>query len=210
MLNFSQQNISRVCEVLAMNGDIVATGRISEANDKYIKITNSLGKMPLIDGNIFVKLLLHNQEDDTETFVGLVYQSTGEALLLTNVELLSDIEKREYFRVSVKLDTKCYIDDGSGELDEMKSFKVKVRDLSLKGAFVVTNAILESDQKVYLVLPLSETKIFSCTVKRKVEYYKSTGYGCSFEKYTNQQEDLLCQYIFDEQRKMILKAKRYD
>lgn len=206
----SEQNLSRACEVLAVNGDIIATGRITEIVDKNVKVTNSVGNLPVFEGNTLVKLLIHNQENEGETFVALVYESTNESLTLTNFELLSNFEKREYFRLSMKIDTKCYIDDGTGELSEMKSFKVKVKDLSLRGAFVVTNAILEENQKIYLVLPLSETEIYKCTVMRRVEYYKSVGYGCSFDKYTNKQEDLLCQYIFEEQRKMILKAKRID
>jgi len=209
-MNFSQQNLSKICEVLAINGDIVATGRISGITDKNIKITNSVGEMALLNGNMLVKLLVHNNESDDEIFVALVCQSTRSELCLSNVELLANFEKREYFRVSVKIDTKFYINDGTGELDEVKSSKVKVRDLSLRGALLITDAVLEDDQKIYIVLPFSKPEIFKCIVKRKVEYLRSVGYGCEFEKYSSQQEDLLCQYIFEEQRKMILKAKRYD
>lgn len=209
-MHISNQNLSRVCEVQTMKGEVIATGRISEITEKGLKISNNVGEMPIIEVNILVKLLIHKQSEDGETFVALVFSSTSEELALTNIEVLTNFEKREYFRVAMKLDTKCYIDDGSGELDERKSFKVKVRDLSLRGAFIVTNAVLEDKQKVALVLPLSETEIFKCTIMRRVDYYKSVGYGCCFEKYTTTQEDLLCQFIFEEQRKIILKAKRYD
>ncbi|MEG0979185.1 MAG: PilZ domain-containing protein [Oscillospiraceae bacterium] len=210
-MKIPEQNLLRVCEILAMNGEIIATGRISEITEKQVKIVNSIGNMAVLEGNMLIKVLVHNQVNDGETFVALVYSSNADELIITNVEVLSNFEKREYFRVGMKLDTKCYIDEGSGELDEMNSFKVKVRDLSLRGAFIVTNAILEDNQRLFLVLPLAETEIFKCTLKRKVNYYnKSVGYGCCFEKYTNKQEDLLCQFIFEEQRKLILKAKKID
>ncbi len=207
---FSQKKLSRICEVLTMNGDIIATGRISEITDKGVKITNSVGVMALLDGNMMVKLLVHNNESDDEVFVALVYSSSPTELHLSNIELLANLEKREYFRVSVKINTKCYIDDGSGELDEIKSFKVKVRDLSLRGSLIVTNASLEENQSLYIVLPLSRPEIFKCTVKRRIKYLRSEGYGCEFGEYTSMQEDLLCQYIFEEQRKMILKAKSFE
>ncbi|NCC86423.1 MAG: PilZ domain-containing protein [Clostridia bacterium] len=210
LMGFSQRNLSKICEILAMNGDIVATGRISGFTDGKIKITNNVGEMALLKSGMKVKFLVHSGEPSGEIFVATVLKSTRGELYLSNIGLLSNLEKREYFRVSVNMHTKCYIDDGSEELDERKSFKVKVRDLSLRGVLIKTCAELEDNQRIFIVLPLPKAEIFKCKVKRKIDDHKCLGCGCEFERYSGRQEDLLCQYIFEEQRKMLSRAKRYE
>lgn len=209
-MGFSQRNLLKICEILAMNGDIVATGRVSEFTDEKIKIINNVGEMALLNSGMKVKLLVHSGDSSGEIFVASVFKSTRSELYLANVEILSDLEKREYFRVSVNMNTKCYIDDGSGELDERKSFKVKVRDLSLRGVLIRTCAELENNQRIFIVLPLPKAEIFRCKVKRKIDDNKCFCCGCEFERYSGRQEDLLCQHIFEEQRKMLSRAKSYE
>lgn len=209
-MKISKENIDRVCEILDNNGDIVATGRIVDINDKHVKVTNSVGEMSLLKLDAIVKIRVHSHSGDIQTFDSRVKQSARNALYLTDVELLSNQEKREFFRVSVKLDTKAYPHTESNQLNENKSFKVKVKDLSLRGCFISTNSPINEGDKIKLVLPLSETEIYDCTVMRKVENSRVKGFGCSFAKFTSQQEDLICQFIFEEQRKMILKAKQFD
>lgn len=209
-MGFSQRNLLKICEILAMNGDIVATGRISKITDGKIEITNNVGEMALLNSGMKIKFLVHSGEPSGEIFIASVLKSTSSELVLSNVELLSTLEKREYFRVSVNMHTKGYIDDGSGELEERKSFKIKVRDLSLRGALIRTCAELENDQKIFIVLPLPKAEIFKCKVKRKIDDHKCLGCGLEFERYSGRQEDLLCQYIFEQQRKMLSRAKSYE
>ena len=209
-MNISKENVDSVCEILANNGDIVATGRIVDINDKHVKITNSVGEMAILRTDTIVKLRIHNPYGDIETYDARVRQSARNGLYLTDLVLLSEQEKREYFRVAVKLHTKAYPYTESDELKESNAFRVKVKDLSLRGCFISTNAPIREGDRIKLILPLHKIEVYDCTVMRKVEVFKSSGYGCSFAKFTTQQEDLICQYIFEEQRKMILKAKQFD
>ncbi len=206
-MTLSQQNLYKICKILTTDGDIIATGRISKIEENSVKISNKAGEMPVLDSNTIIKFLVHKDEEDDEVFVALVNSSTEHSVSLKNIELLTNIEKRECFRVSVSMATKCYPDNGSGGLDESKAFKVKVRDLSLRGTLIITGEDLEENDKIYIVLPLSKTEIFKLTVKRKITYLDSVGYGCEFDKYGYTQEDVLCQFVFEEQRKLISKTK---
>lgn len=204
-MKISDNSIGRISEVLDNNGKIVATGRIVDVNDKHIKIESVVGEMSLLELNSIVKLRVYGNNKEFQTFDSRVKQSSRSGLYLSDGELLSNEEKREFFRVSVNLHTKAY---PHKQLDEDKAFKVKVRDLSIRGCFVATDIELHQGDKINLVLPLLRTEVYDCTVMRKVENDKGVGYGCSFDKFTSRQEDLICEFIFEEQRKMISKTKR--
>lgn len=207
-MTLSQQNLSRICKILTTDGNIIAAGRITGIAENSVRISNNIGEMPVLEQGAIIKFLVHSDDDD-EVFVAIVNSSTKYEVEFINIELLTNVEKRECFRVSVSMVTKCYPDNGSGGLDEAKAFKVKVRDLSLRGTLIITDKELEENDKIYIILPLSKTEMFKLTVKRKITYLDSTGYGCEFDKYSYTQEDVLCQFIFEEQRKLISKTKSF-
>lgn len=209
-MKLSANNVNRFCEVLDNSGNIIATGKIVAVNNNHIKITSNKNEMSIIKNESLVKLRIHISDGKDiliETYDARVNQSDASALFLTDVLLVTDKEKRSYYRVSVTLDTKAYPYTNKKTLDESKSFKVKIRDLSIRGCFILTDANINEGDKLNLVLPLGEAEIYECSVMRKCTNDNRIGYGCSFCKFSSKQEDLLCGFIFEEQRKMISKAK---
>lgn len=203
----SKDMISSLCEITTLDNELLASGDISEISEKYVEIINPNGKMTEIEKNILVKLIIHNKEYNV--YAASVYSSDEKCLKLSGLEDYTNFEKREYFRVNVFMDTRGYFYTGKGDppYNTKEPFRLNVIDLSLTGLMFNTKTKLEMDQQIGILLPLHEIEIFNCRIKRIIELSNIGGYGCEFIKNTNKQENLLCNFIFEEQRKLIIKKK---
>ena len=201
-----KSNQNAVCDIFRMNDNIVATGKLEKITDDYIAITSS-GNIPPIKPQTLVKISIHQEHSQNLVVVGLVADASERFVRVIKIQDFKQFNKREYFRLNVMINSKIQLKDHSGILTDVV-IPVKVRDLSLKGIFFVAkdNSLLPGD-KLDIILPLNDSYTYSCTVRRKVDYYRSIGYGCSFDELTNKQEDCLCNYLFDQQRKEIMRFK---
>lgn len=203
----SRKDIGSICDVYRLNDNIVATAHVQNVYDDSIVVTGN--DMVVIKPNTVVKFSLReDQNSRSTTYVGLVIESSAESIELSKIQLFKDFNKREYFRLNVMLDTRVQVCDDDGNLSDTV-LMAKVRDLSLTGIlFAARDDSLEVGQHVEILLPLSETYTYPCTICRKVTYLRSTGYGCSFDDLDAKQEDCLCNYLFEQQRKEIQRTKR--
>lgn len=206
-MQLSKDMLSSLCEITTLDNELLASGDISEITEKYVEIINPNGKMAEIEENILVKLVIHDK--DYNVYAASVYLSDEKHLRLSGLEDYSSFEKREYFRVNVLMDTRGYFYTGEGTppYNTKEPFRLNIIDLSLTGLMFNTKTKLEMGQRIGILLPLSEIEIFDCKIRRVIELSNIHGYGCEFIKNTNKQENLLCNYIFEEQRKLILKKK---
>jgi len=197
---------SAVCDIYRMNDNIVATGILEKVADDYIAVT-ATGNIPPIKPQTLVKVAIHQEHSQNLVVVGLVADASERFVKVVKLQDFRQFNKREYFRLNVMINSRIQLKDRNGILTET-IIPIKVRDLSLKGVFFVAkdDSLLPGD-KLDVILPLSESYTYACTVRRKVDYYRSIGYGCSFDELTNKQEDCLCSYLFDQQRKEIMRFK---
>ena len=194
------------CDIYRLNDNIVASGTVKTITETGVVVAGT--NMMTIETNTLIKISIRPESHPTEVYVGLVSSSTPELLAIVRIQRFKEFNKREYFRLNVMINSRIQLCDSEGNVME-PVIPVKVRDLSLTGIFFVgKNLNLEPGQQLEILLPLNETYSYSCTVKRKVDYYRSIGYGCVFNELNNKQEDCLCNYLFEQQRKEIMRTKK--
>ncbi len=194
------------CDIYRLNDNIVASGTVKTITETGVVVAGT--NMMTIENNTLIKISIRPESHPTEVYVGLVSSSTPELLAIVRIQRFKEFNKREYFRLNVMINSRIQLCDSEGNVME-PVIPVKVRDLSLTGIFFVgKNLNLEPGQQLEILLPLNETYSYSCTVKRKVDYYRSIGYGCVFNELNNKQEDCLCNYLFEQQRKEIMRTKK--
>lgn len=198
--------IDSSCDVYRLNDNIVASGVVKTIAETGIVVAGT--NMMTIEPKTLIKISIRPESHPTEVYVGLVSDSTPELLTVVSMQKFKEFNKREYFRLNVMINSRIQLCDSDGNLTDTV-IPVKVRDLSLTGIFFVgKNLNLEPGQQLEILLPLNDTYSYSCTVKRKVDYYRSIGYGCEFDELDNKQEDCLCNYLFEQQRKEIMRSKK--
>lgn len=205
-MSVSKYCIDSHCDIYRLNDNIVASGTVKTITETGIVVAGT--NMMTIETNTLIKISIRPEDYPTEVYVGLVSSSTPEMIAIIRMQRFKEFNKREYFRLNVMINSRIQLCDSEGNVME-PVIPVKVRDLSLTGIFFVgKNLNLEPGQQLEILLPLNETYSYSCTVKRKVDYYRSIGYGCVFNELNNKQEDCLCNYLFEQQRKEIMRIKK--
>lgn len=205
VMNYSY--IGSSCDIYRMNDNIVASGVVSRIDEDYIIITGNSGNLALIKPQTMVKVAIRQDNTQSDVYVALIAGVNDNQVKVTKLQRFNDFDKREYFRLNVMINSRIQLRNAQGVITET-IMPVKVRDLSLRGVFFVAkdNSLLPG-QQFDIILPLSETYTYTCTIRRKVDYYRSIGYGCSFNSLDSKQEDCLCNYLFEQQRKEILRVK---
>ncbi len=193
------------CDIYRLNDNIVASAVVKTIAETGIVVSGT--NMVEIEPKTLLKISIRPQDRQAEVYVGLVSDSTPQMLTIVSMQQFKDFNKREYFRLNVMINSKIQLCDQNGNATE-EVIPVKVRDLSLTGIFFVAkNLVIEPGQQLQILLPLNDTYSYPCTVRRRVDYYRSIGYGCSFNELDNKQEDCLCNYLFEQQRKEIMRTK---
>lgn len=207
MACLSDAYLSSGCNIKTMTNRLIATAYVSKISDEYVEFSNKNEKMPLAPVNKPLKISIFDEKNGFKVIVGTVYLSTDKFLRLVDVTNLADYEKRHFFRVSLSLKGTCQIPSiNEGEDAQVK--EVNIENLSLSGAFFTLNHNLDIGQQMTLILPFSSLNVIKCVILRKENRDpKLFGYGCQFLEQSQKQSDLLYHYIFQEQRKMIQKAK---
>lgn len=195
------------CEVKTMQNELIMIGKVAkvEATKNGERLFISASKqddfIPTIPVNTKVKVILHKYSEGTKVMVGYSFHSGRDFFSLDQLEVLSGYEKRNFFRVNVRMSTAIFV---NGRANALATF----RDLSLGGCSFYTEATLEVNDHVEILLPLDGNRyLFGCIVRRVVQEEDKVFYGCSFEGVTEQMSDLLCKQLFQLQ-KMELKKSR--
>lgn len=207
MACLSDAYLSSGCNIKTMTNRLIATAYVNHITDEYVEFCNKNEKMPLVPANKPLKVSIFDEKNGFKVIVGTVYLSTDRFLRLVSVTNLADYEKRQFFRVSLSLKGSCQIPaDNEGEEPQVQ--EISIGNLSLSGAYFTFDYHLDIGQRVMLILPFSSLNVIECVILRKETLdSKLFGYGCKFLEQSQKQSDLLYHYIFQEQRKMIQKAK---
>lgn len=208
MISVDEKFINSPCELKTMNNDLLSTAVIRTVQDDYIEIVNPSDQLPLIHCDTLVKLNIFNNDLGFRVMIGRVYLSDAGFLRIVDVQNLTDFEKRNFFRIKVNLSAKAYImEDDLPPDGSLKSFPVHISDISLSGCFIVAKKKIDNGQRIIININLpGDIGMTICAEvqrEQEVNYNNSTGYGCSFMDISSHQSDILCAYIFQEQREQI-------
>lgn len=160
-----------------------------------------------------VKINLFSNSTGYHTIGGHVYIANNVFWRINKVSKLSDIEKRDFFRVRVCATGKAYFQKNTNPEEEPVPTPIKILDISLSGIMFKTKEQFQINDLIYIfdIQLHDEAPVFStlCTVRR-INYGLDSNilYGCSFESLSEKEEDALFSTIFNLQRLEIKKRRK--
>jgi len=211
MLPIPEQYLKSKCEIKSLEDKVISTGVLSKLAEDDIQICRDSDFLPTLQRETLVKIYVSHPTLELKTLIGKVYISSSDLLQITNIQNLTDFERRNFFRLKLNIHTQAsQIQEDGLSNPIIPLFQINVIDLSLSGFFVKTKRTLKIGDRFITSLPLSDSRIsFVCKVERSQKSNgKSNGYGCAFVDNSNRQYDELCKYIFEKQREQIRNSRR--
>jgi c-di-GMP-binding flagellar brake protein YcgR len=212
MLPISKQYLKSRCEIKTIDNSLITTGILCDIAEDDIKIGKDTDFLSTLHCGTLVKIQVSNQNLEIKVLIGKVFVSSSELLQITDIQNLTDFERRNFFRLKLNIHTQAYpVQENGAPCQDVQVFQINITDLSLSGFFIRTRRTLEMGDCFVATIPLSDVQLsFICKVQRfQKANSRSNGYGCSFVNNSNRQFDQLCKYIFEKQREQI-RSKRRD
>jgi hypothetical protein len=208
MQSISESYLYSICEINTLSNKLITTGYLGDILNEAIQISNNNDFLPILHCNTPVKINIYNNTLGYKVLIGKVFLSAPDMMQITDIQNLTDFERRNYFRLEVEINTQAYLIEEDMP-DREHPIDITVTDLSLSGIFISTREYFEAGQKFVATLSLYDMKVpFRCQVQRQQSVdYSHNGYGCAFLDSSSRQFDLLCNYIFDKQREQIKKSR---
>lgn len=223
MEDFLGNYINSVCEVRDMENEMLVAGRIrkilkvddkSEDGGLAIEIVGlNWDSLPSAPYDLPVKINLFGNSTGYHTIGGHVYIANKVFWRINKVSKLSDVEKRDFFRVRACATGKVYSPQKANSEEEPTSFPIKILDISLSGILFKTEESFQINDLLYIydIQLCDEAPQFAslCTVRR-ISSGRDSGilYGCSFDSLSEKEEDSLFSTIFNLQRLEIQKRRK--
>ena len=170
--------IGSVAEIKTMTNSILCVGRISDVRgDEFLTIDSKADDFPIVDYNTVVKISVKNSKLGCVFLIGSVYSSESDMLTMQDITVISDTEKREYFRVKYISDAPYYNKDTAEVIGQLKFV-----DISLGGFMCRVENELSVDENYAVELEISQKRYFlEFGVVREKEYKEGKHvYGCAF------------------------------
>lgn len=203
-----QDYAESVCEIKTMDNLLMAIGKVKEVTDKYVKLYSKKKELRIMNFGEALKVNIFNTKLGFKVIVGNVYTSTRGELSMINISVLTDRERRNFFRVDMELDAKViYRKRGPS-----KEADVKVLDMSLSGLRFKSELEFSQGSIVSLVLKLTPNGrgmgkefTFPCEIVRIIpnEDENMFQYGCRYTGDNADSSDALCSFLFKKQRESL-------
>ncbi|MBQ8435415.1 MAG: PilZ domain-containing protein [Oscillospiraceae bacterium] len=203
-----QDYAESVCEIKTMDNLLMAIGKVKEVTDKYVKLYSKKKELRIMNFGEALKVNIFNTKLGFKVIVGNVYTSTRGELSMINISVLTDRERRNFFRVDMELYAKViYRKRGPS-----KEADVKVLDMSLSGLRFKSELEFSQGSIVSLVLKLTPNGrgmgkefTFPCEIVRIIpnEDENMFQYGCRYTGDNADSSDALCSFLFKKQRESL-------
>lgn len=210
MLPIPETYLHCACEIKTLEGILLGNGSLNSIAEDSVRIARADGFLPTVPNGALVSLRFSQPSGENKTLIGKVSLSGPEKMRVDEVQNLSDYERRNFFRVKTVINTLVHpVLEETSDFSSVQPFQVRITDLSISGCFIESRKKLETGSRFMLALPLfSEKTSLLCKVHRIMKSEnRFNGYGCVFINNTSRQNDLLCQYLFEQQRIIIKRAR---
>ncbi|MEG0692383.1 MAG: PilZ domain-containing protein [Oscillospiraceae bacterium] len=224
MVILSKEYLYTTCHIHAPNNMMIGFGKISAVADDHIIISNTAEGFPILRFLSYVKITLLNSVAGYKVILASVSESNSSSIRLGNLNLLTDDEKRGYFRVHVSTPAKIFLSTSSHEVekqhsssqtdltDPIPSIDVTIKDMSLGGTLVESDTFLQLGQKVVIeIITSKKSEYLLMMVKRRNrDEFDETApyqYGCTFIEKSNKKLDQLCRHIIEIESQIIQRVK---
>ncbi|MFZ2538587.1 MAG: PilZ domain-containing protein [Oscillospiraceae bacterium] len=225
MIIVSKEYLNTTCHIHAPNNMMIGMGKIIVIEDNYIVVSNTSEGFPPLRFLSYVKLTFNSPAAGYKVILASVSDSQNTAIRLGNLNLLTDDEKRGYFRVHITTPTKIFLCGSSLEVEKQNVssqanpeneaipfIDVTIKDMSLGGILIESDAFLQLGQRVVVeIVTRKKSEFLLLSVKRRYrdecDENSLYQYGCNFIEKSNKKLDELCRLILEVQSQVIQKIK---
>lgn len=205
MVELNENYIGSVCEMSNTANELVCIGKISGLptmeNEFNLSVKSTVDSFPVLAHRTVLKIHIRNAKLDSVFLTGRLEICKADLMRFDDLQLMSQSEKRDTFRVTYKEKMSFY---NKGEY--VPAGVLAFRDISL-GGFMCCSMEQLSFNKLYTVeLPLSEGfYLFTFQVVRNlpIDERNVHTYGCQFIDVGEKQLDALARFVFTLQKENI-------
>ena len=153
VVNYKYEGAS--CEIKTIDNQKIAIGKLYRAYADYLWISSSepLYNVEKYDDTL-VKMEINHLTLNSLTVMGKLIIDKRDEIRITNVELISENNQREFYRVNLMREQKLKLVDKSGLVN--MQFTTKVIDISLGGALIESSLQLPIGRELTLNVEVEE------------------------------------------------------
>lgn len=225
MVVLSKEYLNTTCQIHAPNNMMIGVGKVTTIGENYIVLSNTSEGFPTLRFLSFVKITMKHPHAGYKVILASVSESENFQIRLGNLNLLTDDEKRGYFRIHIKMPTRIFLSGSSTDVEQelnapdsdsqsepIPFFDVMVKDMSLGGTLIESDAFLQIGQKIVVEIVTPRlAQLFLVTIRRRyrdeLEENAPYQYGCVLTEKNNKKLDELCRFILETQSQIIHKVK---
>lgn len=189
--------LDSLCEVKLMNNDSLAMGRISEITEECLIIDNRRYVEIEIFEDTPVKINILNSRLGSLFLCGKLHLFSDAFCKVIDIELLADIENRQFFRLNVKEKGHLY-----SRITRKYDQVVNLIDISLGGFYFITPEEINTKQIKMRFVWQNHLFVVEGVIIRSQEEEGGIGYACSFVNMIDDEQDILCRLLFEKQKKL--------
>ena len=202
MFDLSGKYVGSFAELTTMDNRLLTSGKVLLVGEDMIEVSNGFRSAAIRAIDDCVKLSIKSNRLPPIFLKGTIYLPTFDNFRLVNIEVLSEKDNRNFFRLAVH--DEIYI---TTEKNQVTSSIML--DISLGGALIQSSAHLIVGDQINVTIPYKNANFeIQSTVLRVLPHTESlTNYGVSFSGITPKQSDMLCEYLFARQKEEINRLK---
>ncbi|MBR3841081.1 MAG: PilZ domain-containing protein [Erysipelotrichales bacterium] len=204
MYNLPSTYVGAFAELTTLDNRLLTNGKITKVGEDFIEAINGFRSMSIRRQDGEVKMSIKSGSQPAIFVKGTIYVPTDNDYRLTNLEVITEGDKRSFFRLGLNDE----IDIISLSTQEFE--KARLLDISLGGACVRSRLKLQVHDVLSLSLPIGKDMLqINAEIVRVLEDDPYTKYGVSFTKLPARDSDVLCNYIFKRQKDDIARLKNF-
>ena len=208
MLPIPKEYLRSACEVRRKNNQMIAIGFIEEITEAYVRVGIHKGGLNAGAEKEPIKINIFNSREGFRSIQGQVSSFNYDYIRLADVVVLTEAERRNFFRVDITIRGIIYPD---GNNRNNKGIPVDIENISLGGVLLTCSQELDQQGLFSLQVKLSHIPcLFPCQIRRVLppeEVGQPIRYGCAFLESSGREMDELCAFIFEKQREQLSKTK---
>lgn len=205
MLLIPKEYLCSACEVRRQNNQIIAIGFIEEIDEDYVRVGIHKGGLNAEAEKEPIKINIFNSREGFRSIQGHVSGFNYDYIRLTDVVVLTEAERRNFFRVDITICAIIYFDGNN------KGIPVNIENISLGGVLLTCSLGLDYQSRFSLQVKLGHIPcLFPCQIQRILlpdEDGQPIRYGCAFLESSGREMDELCTFIFEKQREQLRKTR---
>lgn len=206
------QYVGLNCEIKTFKNVSLLKAVVQKFSENEIVLGNIQSQGSHMPGEGAIKIHIYVSKDTEKVFKGNVVKCINNVLYIEDIEPIINYGSRKSFRVGVDIPAQAYQLPKEGETEGVLGpFPVRIKDISLTGMLLETGHVFRIGAKLEIKGSFVSIgkQCFLAQVKREQKIARGYTYGVHFLELENWQEEMLCTFLFEEQRNEIRRQKAY-